>query len=426
MASDPAPTPLPSGPVSYAEVKEILPTIRQSLLATFDSCPLQALFEMRHAWNVTTHPAAVGILFHRFAAEALKTLQATGNRQIPTQEAMEILYEVMLQRDVPEYDRVHVPSRELPKLRLAVLKFSKDQSFSIERLVAVERRLFAEIPVVTPDGGIDTRTFSGQVDALSFDPPDGAIILDWKTGWSLPPEPRFEEEEFAWSETEAQRRLSWQGYFQQRAYGLLVLKAYSNLERVTLREVYVLRNQVREATIYRADLEHVERELGWLIQGLDRAIMAGPKHAGTGNAKDPWPTSPGKQCSYCPKPHECPVDPDYRTEGAIKDADDAARFAAEFQVADRLRTHRREALKTYCEIHGQVPLKDAKGRRVIGFNIKPDGSQSFGVFTPEASDKGSLAPDLEDSRLEEALRESTAEAEKQRSVRKRKKRDALV
>jgi len=427
VASDPAPVPLPSGPVSYEEVREILPTIRQSLLSTYDSCPLQALFDMRHAWNVSTHPAAVGIIFHRFAAEALRTMKLHKNRKIPVAEALEILYEVAAQRGVPEFERVHVPTREWPKLRLAVVKFANDQEFSIERLVAEERRFSAEIPVLTPDGTAGYRTFTGQIDALSYDPPDGAIVLDWKTGWALPPEPRYEDEEFTYSEDEARKRLSWEGYFQQRAYGYLILRAYKNLNRVTLREVYVLRNKTREATLYRSDMENIERELGLLIEGLDRAIMAGPKYAGTGSPKDPWEASPGKQCQHCAKAAQCPVDPDYRTDGAITSHEVAARFAAEYKVADRIRTHRRDNLKPWLEIHGPtIEIKDAKGRRVLGYNIKPDGSQRFEEFTPEASDKGGLAPDLEDSRLADALRESTAEAEKQRGLRKRKRRDALV
>src|SRR5215207_2626457 len=99
-----------------AEVLDALPTIRQSILASFDDCRLKT------RWNLEgvafSNPAqARGLLFHRYMAEVLRTLWRTGNVSIPTEEAMVILYEVVAQRDVPDEEVVWLPAVERRILR---------------------------------------------------------------------------------------------------------------------------------------------------------------------------------------------------------------------------------------------------------------------------------------------------------------------
>lgn len=418
VPADPVPVELPDGPISVEEVALLLPVIRQSLLASFDECHLRALFDIRYGWGYSSHPAAAGTIFHSFAAEAMRTMKALGETRIPVAEALEILYDVARQRNVPAWDRVVVPAHHWDKLRLGVIKFAKDNTFSVDRIVDIERRLTVPIRYDLPDGRIIERFFTGQPDLLLWDPPDGAIILDYKLSWGLPPARRDETGEPESAEKEA-RRLSPEGFFQQRAYGFVVLKRYPALQKVTLREFYPLKGVTRQATIYRHQMEHIERELAILIEGLDRAISEGPEFAGTGGPRDPWRASPGRGCQYCPKPSRCPIDSDARGAGAIESPEMAERYAAEYHVADRVRAHHRDALKAWANTHGPVPVKDSKGRRVMGFNRKDDGRNVFEVFTPDGSDRGPEGPD---QKLAEAFAASSKEAAIERARKRRERR----
>lgn len=419
MAADPAPIALPSGPVSIERVHEILPVVRQSLASRFDACNLSALFDMRHGWGWSSPQAAAGTMYHLYAAEALRTMVREKERVLPEQEAMEILWDVARQRDVPEWERVHVPMREWPKVKMGALKMALDSEFSFDRIVGVEKTLTAEIPYQFPDGHMGTRTFKGTIDALLWDPPDSAIVLDWKLTYGLPPRARVErEEDHPFPESESLQRLSFEGFFQQVGYGLLVLKNFPAVSRVALREVYPLKNEVREAWLYRSQLEDVERRIGLLLENLDRAIAAGPRHAGKGTPRDPWIPMPGKSCSWCLRPGQCPIEPEARGIGAIATDEDAARYAAEFTVATVVRTDRREALKVWCSEHGPIEIRNAKGRSVIGF--RPD-TGAFGVYTPEGTD---ITP-IPDPNLAAAFEEAAQEIAKTKARRKRERRPVL-
>lgn len=432
----------PEDPISLEEVWAQYPAVRQSVLAKYDDCPLSCLFDLRHGGGWSTHPQAGGTIFHRFAAEFLRTLKRTRNADgtyeptMPVSEAFEILYEVLRQKDIPLHERVRVPLRDLPKLHIAVKKFAADNRFSVDRIVDIERRLYVLVDYPLPGGGTVPRMLTGQLDVLLFEPPAGATVIDWKHTWQPPPERRGTGED----DRNAERRLSYEGYFQQRNYGLLVMKghwdpeqaarripAYPNVNATTLREFYPLRGKVRRATISRAALEHVEREMVGLIEAFDESVAAGTHRtaevdgesrrvevAGRQVEGDAWPALPGKHCGFCAKPGACPIDDEARGEGAIKDDGMAERYAAEYVVADRVRAHRREACKSWVGTGGApIPLRDSKGRRALGWTLAPDGSKNFGVFVPDESDRG---PD--DPKLKKAMDESVAEAEAARDAAK--------
>lgn len=378
-----------------AEVIEAFPHLRQSLLAEFDSCPLMTRFGLESP-DVTSPAQARGILFHRFAAEVLRTLQRTGESRVPVAEALEILYEVCAQRDVPDGEVVACPARERRLLRIAAIKFASENEFRMERLIDVERRLFADLEYPSPDGGIVRRRVTGQPDALIADPPDGAVVLDWKT--TLQPPPRYKGER----ETDHAQGVSYLGYFQQRVYALLVVRNYPAVQRVTLREFYPLAGEARSAVVLAVDLEHVERELAAVCEQLDRALAGG-------SASPLWQPSPGRHCSYCPRPGACPIEHEDRRDGAVTSRAQAERYAAEMVVADRVRDHRREALKAWVEVHGPVPVKSGKGRYEVRFKRnKTGGGKTFGVHVPEASDRGPEDPSLEAAFAEAAARRSAA------------------
>lgn len=435
MELAPAPLPPPSKEgIGLDELLGTYPALRQSILAKYDDCPLSALFEMRYSNGWSTHPQAGGTIFHRFMARYLRTLQGTKDSEghyeetMEPAEALEILYETVRQRDIPLHDRVRVPLRDMPKLLIAVKKICA-VPFSIDRIVDVERRLWAEIVYPSPDpgGGLVTRSVTGQLDLLIFQPPDGAVVVDWKHTWQ-PPAERKETGEL---DKDAERRLSYEGYFQQRFYALLVMANYRNVNWVELREYYPLRAKTRRARVTRAQLEHVIREMQAVVEAFDTSVMTGThvvtrvdgvetlvEVAGKGVEGDAWGPEPGKHCDFCVKPGACPVEREARGEGAITSFAQAEQYAAEALVATRVRKHRLEAAKAWVAAHGSIRVKDSKGRRMLGWQASSDGSRNFDFYVPDESDRGPQDPVL-DKLMRDSVADSRRERDAARAARRR-------
>lgn len=404
---------VPEGPVDLAVVLERFPTIRQSLGAKFDDCELSMLFELRYANGWSTHPQARGTIFHRFAAEALRTMRMQDTEGIPTGVALAILEDVMLQRGVAPRDRVRVPLREIPDLEMAVRKFAKDNSFTVRNIVDIERRI--EVPIQVPHwetGELYERIITGQLDALIARPPDEAVVLDWKTTWALPPE-REEDAE--------NPGLSYHGYFQQWWYAYLVMMAYPAIQAVVLREFYVYRTKARPARLTRQDLPKITQRLQWLLSAFDRAIASGnPKNLRleTLDEHGSWKPSPGKHCHWCVGKTRCPIEDIARGDGGITTPEDAERWAARRLVAKAVHKQADQVLQPYADLHGPIPIRDAKGRRVLGYRRIKGGKTRWEEFTPDGSDRPGTeetydanAPDLE-----EAMRESVRIAREERDL----------
>jgi hypothetical protein len=409
------PTPLPMR--SHAEVVEAYPAHRQSRLGDFDQCRLMTRFGLE-GFDYSNPVQARGILFHRVAAEVLRTLWQTGEQSMPVSEALEVMYEVCAQRDVDARDVVTVPSRERRLLRLATIGLVYDwdrqklREYDMRRLAtpggkpAIEHRLFATVRYPNPETGeVIERQITGQPDALLVDPPNGAVVLDWKTTPSPPPKheqqlaseaPLPSQHEAAPSGDDAVGNVSYMGYFQQRVYALLVMARFPSVERVTLREFYVLANEARTATVEReGDLEHVERELANLVEQLDAALMAG--------AKSPlWTPQPGKHCAYCPKPRSCPIEDEVRiADGGIVSASEAERVGGVWIKSGRVRKVAGDAAKAWHEETGRpIAMKSAKAPVELRWGpTKTGGGRRFDLHP--------IAPqDPPDARLDEALDEA--------------------
>jgi PD-(D/E)XK nuclease superfamily len=410
---------LPSAPIDVDEAMRRFPTLRQSLLGSFDDCAMSAMFDIRYANGWSTHPQARGTIFHRFAAECLRTMKRQDEETIPVSEALEILHEVCRQRDVPPEEIVRVPLRELKDVRMAAIKFATDNTFTVRNIQAVEKRLHGEVSYDGPGGMKIVRTLTGQIDALIAGGPDKAIVLDWKDTWGIPPMPR----ENPGPEGD-EAHLSYQGYFQQRFYGWLVLLNYPAIQSVTMREFYVRKTTVRKATLYRADMEQIGRELAVLAEQFDLAVMGGlPAEPYELGKVGRWNPSPGKHCGFCLRPGLCPIEKEARGDGQVTSKKDAMNAAAEMAVAERVREHRREAAKVWVDLHGPIPVRYSKGRRVLGWQRKGK-TRVFTYYTPDESDRGG-SPE-ESRRLEEAMRESTQRArDHAKEKRAARKKEAL-
>lgn len=429
--------------MSLEDVVAAIPSLRQSLLAGFDDCPLSAFMELKFANGWSTYPQARGTIFHLFAALFLNELRTVQSRTLPVQLAEQILIQACRQEfdangeRIPPEDIVRVPLREMKDLRMAARKFAADNAFSFDRIIDIERRLSATLTYPHPDGGLVERRLTGKLDALLSDPadPDGAVVLDWKDTWGLPPEPKdLGREETIEDEL---RGLSYEGYFQQRFYAWLVMKCYPNVQRVTLREFYVRKTVARKATVTRASMPEIEEELSVLAQAFDMALAQGVPSFPYGwfPVVDPetgevsgreldierlgrWKPQPGRHCGFCARSRACPIEEDTRIEAGAPPAtpERAAAIAGEIQVVEQVRTVLYRAAKAYVETSGRpIPVKDAKGRRALGW-VQEKSGRRFKLFVPSESDRGGRTDDI-DGELRDAMQSATSRARRERRPR---------
>jgi hypothetical protein len=356
---------------------------RQSLLSSYEQCPRRALHGMAIDDDLTVGnvgaSADLGSAFHAFAAEYLRTLWRQNEPNMPTQEAVEIAYEILAhgtERLNVATGEVHrqkwvLPSDERDDLIWMVLGFCRYEWQPRQIMpegTDLDRdggRLSADI--VCPDGV--TRTLTGQPDVILADPPDGIVIVDHKSGKGKPKAPRSEPDaEIA----TGKQYLSERGHFQLDSYGLLGLRKYPQAQRAILRELHLRSGKTREAVLGRDELEHVERQIGLHLMLLDeaRALF----EAGESETHALLRPRPGSWCARkCPVAASCPVPAEQRGVGAL-DSDEAADAAAgRYVVVDGLRQTLREQLRTYYEEVGRPPM--------VG-----DGTGAF--WRPKANGRG--------------------------------------
>lgn len=437
--------------VPYPKALKEHPTLRQSLLASFDACPLSAKLDLEYSRGWSGHPQARGTIFHRFAAKALKWMVENQENQIDPEDALTLLRETLRQHDVPDRDVVAIPFSEVKDLRWVVVKWAHENVFDIKNLVSIEDRMSAKIHYPGPNGEAVERIFTGQPDGIFLPQPDWAVILDWKCTWALP----------------SVNEISESGYFQQRGYGFLLMRMFPQIERVTLRETYVMKKDevteaapVREATVFRSELDAIEGEIAALAERFDRAVENGEwpppktrkgKRLKKGQRPDPpklWTPSPGAHCSYCIKPTACPIFPDARVQGAIETEEQAQKVVNEQKVAKAAVKARDGQIRAWTDVHGPLPIKHAKeSNRVVGFRTQsrttrpteaqlakfraqngPDADPSvlykkqttvrFDEHTANPDEGENVLPDAADIGLKEALRQSIKEQEKKEAEKK--------
>jgi PD-(D/E)XK nuclease superfamily len=353
----------------YPAALERFPTLRQSLLQSFNNCALTSFFdaEYRRGWSQPWQ--ARGQMFHRIAAECLREMARLGEESIPVDAALSIMRDLLRQDEVdrecphcgagvrPGMDRFHqrvcerghrfetdfinLPIDEVKDLFWVVIKWANENTFDTARLVDVEHRLKAEVRYPHPMGGTVPRVLTGKLDAAILEESeDGMVVIDWKDTWGMPPE----------------TEVSFEGYFQQRFYAALIFANWPSITRVTLREFYARFSATREATVTRADEPELHSELSALAERFDRAW-----------SERLFPASPGKHCNYCIRPGACPIPEFARGDGRVIDEAVAEDLARQLIVGEQVVKGARAALRAYSEVHGPIPVRDAKGRRALGF-----------------------------------------------------------
>jgi hypothetical protein len=353
--------------------------LRQSYLRKASQCMLSAWYSSGTEW--TTPALDFGTLAHEVFAEILascagfvkvneeyvRTSGSVGEEQIPTQEAIEIMHEVVERSNIVlPLDRDY----GMEQLRWQVISFCNHKwPTGVDngpQVFAIEKRMFLEVPC--PDG--ITRIVTGQPDAMVTDPgrEPGMVFLDWKSGMAKPKEPQDGD----LTKEDGKKYLSTQGLFQLNTYGAMLLADWPGLHYVILREYHTRWNKMREAKLYREDLEHVMRELGNLLMKVDKALEEG-------EGSELLRASPGAHCHYCPGKYKCPVPYDQRGEGSIVDEDMALAYEIKWMRADAVKADADKALKAWIEAGGRTPpLEDGS---IINWQPTPK-SRRFGNFHP--------------------------------------------
>lgn len=305
---------------------------RQSLLRSFTVCGRRTLHGMKVGDDMAIgwvgRRGDLGTAFHEFAHRYLATLHETGHGQMPTQEAIEVMYEVLAELPFT------LPFGELDELRWLVLGFC-DLLWNPKRILALEERLEAEI--LCPDG--EVRVLKGQPDVLLADPPDWIICGDYKSGLGRPKGPRVEPE--VGEVVEERKYLS--DLFQGDSYSFLAMRKYPTARGVIFRELHLRSGQIRQGRLTREQLEHVERKLAVTMMNLDRAISEGEESS-------LWAPRPGAHCArQCPVARSCPVPEEMRGDGAIETDERADEVARLYAVAKAQYTQAADQLKAWEE-----------------------------------------------------------------------------
>lgn len=332
---------------------------RQSTLRSYTECARRTVLAAEGPTGLVGSSADLGSALHAVCARILQTLKVTGETQTPTQEAVEIMYEVLA--DGPWV--LGLEDHDL--LRQMTLSFCRYE-WVPQNIMAVEERLWADI--TCPDGVV--RRFTGTPDAVIREG-DGIVVPDFKGGMENPRSPRE-------TPAEGQPIRGWEyladgGYFQGRSYSFLALTNWPGAQQSTTRQIGLRWNgPPREATVGRAELEHIGRQLGLLMMQLERALEEG--EGSELAAPRPHP----RQCNTrCPVARSCPIPQEQRGVGALTTMEDATAEAQRFVVVDALRKNMLKSLKAKHEAVGlYIPVVD---NLVLGWQPKSGGGREFTI-----------------------------------------------
>jgi hypothetical protein len=157
-----------------------------------------------------------------------------------------------------------------------------------------------------------------------------------------------------------------------------------------MREFYPLRTKARSGRITRQDIPKIEQRLRYLVAAYDRALAVGEPpnlRIETLEALGSWIPSPGKHCGNCAASRLCPIPELYRDDGGIRTPEQAAAWAAVRMKAKSIHKFADKHLQIWANLHGPVPIKHAKGRRVLGYRKLSNGKTRWDEFTPEGVDR---------------------------------------
>lgn len=337
---------------------------RQSLLRGFTICARRTMHgmlvdeDLPTGWVETS--SDLGTAFHAFQEEYLRTLGASGEVQMPTQEAVEVMYEVLARLPFT------LPFEAMDELRGMVLSYC-DIKWNPRLVAGADLEVELRADIECPDGKV--RVLKGTPDVLMFDPPAGVLVVDAKSGRGRPKGPRTEPE--PGEVVEERKYLS--DLFQGDTYSLLALRRYPAVQYVIFREIHVRSGQIRQGRLSREQLEHVERKLALIMMRLDDAISEG-------EGSKLWRPRPGSHCTrQCPVARSCPIPQEMRGDGAITSPEEADEAAATLAVLEGQRKALLEQTKAWAEDPSH-PLPSVNESEVYGWKPPTGKGRRYGLW----------------------------------------------
>jgi hypothetical protein len=335
---------------------------RVSTLRSYSQCPQATAWMLEDDGDWHSEEAALGTVCHGVLEVVLKRLAASGEESVSFDDALAVMALVAADPGMP-----HLSGKSLATLRIITLQIAK-MRWTASRIVAVERRLFAD--VTCPDGKV--RRLTGQPDVLQLQAPGVAAITDLKTARHTPPSPRDGD----WEREQGRAYISDAGWFQLDALSLLVMSNYPSIHTTQLHEWYPRPGETRVAWITRDQLPEVQWRIGTLLQRFD-AMRTG-ELAPEARA--------GSHCRrICPRPASCPIPPEERRSviagnGELTDEAQALEAGKVYAAVDGQRDRLTVALKPWCE-DKPIQLEDGW----VGWKATNGTGRRFGVHagTPE-------------------------------------------
>lgn len=372
---------------------------RQSTLRSFYECPRSTVLASQLTTGIIGSSADAGSAFHAVAAEVRRTLRSparrlkpgqplpsyvigTGESQMSTQEAVEIMREVIAAGPWILSPTDYAGDGDTVGLVQMVCNLA-DEKWNPSRFMAIEQRLSMEI--LCPDGEI--RLLTGTPDYVVADPGStpGIIIGDDKTGLAKPPTPRVAPED-----GEPIRGAQYLAeFFQLAVYWILAANEWPFAQQAIGREKnWRWNGPPREIVFTRDDLEHLVPWVADIMMKLDRGLTEGE------GSEYAQPRSGAKCTKRCPVARSCPIPAEQRGVGAL-DSDEAADAeAARWVVIRAVGEQMREALKTRFEETGRPIVVNENLH--VRWKPKANGKgRDFGAFAP--ADPAPVTPAADDA-----------------------------
>ena len=342
-------------------------TIRQSLIAAAASCPARAGYAVLDRRSTPGDLAAIGTVFHRWVHRCVKHMaaeQSDGTEPgMPVELGMLYMAEECAQADVPIDEMVPLSMRQMKQLRILAAKWCSDMSHHvvIEALGKVEHRMSVDMEIPGPGGTRYKRTVTGQIDLwMAFPAARMVRILDHKSGWKRPTQPRDGElsgdgeqlEDDAWT--------------QSTVYSLLVLLTMPSVQTVEFYEWAVMWGEYRYRIVQRSELERLVDLTAASVAALDRLLDSGLP-------PDRWPAMAGNHCAMCAGARHCYT---RMVSGVPTSEAEALEAYTVWRSSEQRRKVAAAGLKVYIDANGPLELPSGK---VLGWDLS-GGRKTFGEF----------------------------------------------
>lgn len=321
----------PIAKTQLAKVRKKRPdSIRQSLLAKFDTCPRSFYLYVKHDGGASAHQLDRGILFHEFVKKAVEMIRDADETMMPPEVA-----KAEINALITEHKELVIPEYEQNALRAMAWNWAKATVIDPDEVVGLEQKIYLELP-----GG----TVHGTPDFATITQFGYALIDDYKTSLAIPSRDELEAGAksfqgrkycllFAFGIPEGETEPWGVGIDELRYRTVYPRFTNEDTGELAYREVVYTRDQLVD---YRGTLEsHLEK----IAHGWE-----------TGE----FPAQAGSHCYECPARSECPI-PEEAAEAVeeITTIEQAVELAQAWYIRDLQNRRLKSSLRAFADDYGE-------------------------------------------------------------------------